>query len=407
MPQCVTSGRPKTGPRRLPRPLLYWVVVGVSLAALVMAGCASSGKPPTATVSPQNVASPTVTPEISPELLRALEEIEDRVSEERGLFGVGQLDRSFIPRAELRELLVQLFAEENTDEELSIDSEVLIILGLLEEGQELKQLLLDQLSQQVVGLFDPKTGKLYVVAETQELEPLQAVIYAHEYTHALQQGQFDPQTLDESLEEDSEARAALSALVEGDATLLQVIYIQRHLSSRELRRLTEQAAPAGEDDAPFYLRESLIFPYREGLDFVLSLYQAGQWQAVDRAYETPPKSTEQIMHPEKYLSSEEPLEVHLPSLQDSLGSGWEEKRAGSMGEFDLKLFLQLHLPASEAATAAAGWGGDRFTFWKGPGGERLLVLLSQWDTEADAQEFFDAYLRSLQRRGVEPLVTAW
>jgi len=53
---------------------------------------------------------------------------------------------------------------------------------------------------------------------------------------------------------------------------------------------------------------------------------------------------------------------------------------------------------SESHRAAAGWGGDRYSIYEGPKGEVLYISLSTWDTENDAREFFDAYVRRTEHR---------
>ena len=105
-------------------------------------------------------------------------------------------------------------------------------------------------------------------------------------------------------------------------------------------------------------------------------------------YRAPPISTEQIIHPESYLEGDEPVVVVLPDVTASLGPGWVERHSGVMGESFLRAYL-AEASNVDFSSAAAGWGGDRFSLLEGTSGERALVALFVWDSVGDAVEFFD------------------
>jgi hypothetical protein len=141
---------------------------------------------------------------------------------------------------------------------------------------------------------------------------------------------------------------------------------------------------------PAILRESLLFPYVQGLAFVQGLQSQGGWKAVDDAFAKPPASTEQILHPDKYAAGEAPDAVTLPSdLAAKLGSGWTVPLVDTFGEFQLGVWLNSAPGANKATAdaAAAGWGGDRIAAIKGPNGAWGVVLRTAWDSAKDAAEF--------------------
>jgi hypothetical protein len=141
---------------------------------------------------------------------------------------------------------------------------------------------------------------------------------------------------------------------------------------------------------PAILRESLLFPYIQGLTFVQGIQAAGGWAAVDDVFPKPPASTEQILHPDKYAAGEAPLAVGLPAdLATRLGTGWKVALEDSFGEFQLGVWLRGNtaLGAGGANDAAAGWGGDRVAVVNGPSDTWGVVLRTRWDTEADAAAF--------------------
>lgn len=303
-------------------------------------------------------------------------------------------------RDELKEMLLQDFEEES--EQMDITQELLVFLDLLEEGQDLGDILVDAYTQDILGFYDPEQDELYLVSETGELGPLDKMTLAHEYTHAIQDQHFDLTSLG-SQDDDSEASAATDALVEGDATVVMALYYWSCLSSEEQEAIGEMDAEPGmelDEDVPEVIQKTMMFPYEYGMTFVIAIIQKGRWEAVNQAYSDPPKSTEQIMHPEKYVQDrDDPVVVTLPNMATALGHEWSELDSDVFGEFSLKLYLQAFLNPSEAERAAAGWGGDRYSFLEDSAERKAFVLKSEWDTEDDARVFYEACTDRAREKG--------
>jgi hypothetical protein len=115
----------------------------------------------------------------------------------------------------------------------------------------------------------------------------------------------------------------------------------------------------------------------------------GGYKGVDEAFGSPPDSTEQILHPEKYLDRETPIAVTVPAdLPSKLGAGWSNGGSDTLGELQLRIWLtQGGVSTAAASRAAAGWGGDRVMLLDGLGGAAAVALITEWDTPADANEF--------------------
>ncbi len=321
-----------------------------------------------------------------------LEEIQADVSLLRDLDFLEQVECQFITRDEYREQFVEDLVRKT--DEITITQELFVLLDLMEEGQNLYNILLDLYSEQIIGLYYPGIGKLYVISDMEEVGPVEKVTLAHEYTHALQDQHLGLASLPRP-EDNSDLSMAVRCLFEGDARSLERDYYREYLNDDERAAYDQQMAERDREAfqaAPPVIQEQLMFPYTAGLDFVYALREEGGWDAVNQAYSDPPQSTEQILHPEKYLERNEPQPVAMPDLENALGGGWSELDSDVLGELHLRIYLDTFVGTAKATTAAAGWDGDRYVFLKDTEGRKLLTLSSVWDSVADAGEFFNAYV---------------
>ena len=359
---------------------------------------------PTVEVSP-SPSPPAATSTRSTEELRltaALDEIDARASSVRELPLFRPVERRFLTREELGERLRQEMEEDR--ENIYESQRLYVALGAMAPDQDLFELILELLGEGVLGFYDSEEERLYVVKDAGELEPHQERTYVHELIHGIQQQHFDFQAIRDSLEGNSDAKLALRALIEGDATLGTARYAVEYMSPAE-RVVEPPASPAlvrAFRAAPRVIQTQYIFPYQEGGTFVGGLYREGGWQAVDEAFARPPRSTEQVLHPDKYESAEPPLEVILPDLLPALGEGWELLFEDTLGEMMLRAYLGTRFLIADPAVAAAGWGGDRAAIYVGPEDGTVALLSALWDTERDAREFYDAFVRfTVARTGGE------
>ena len=304
-------------------------------------------------------------------------------------------------RAEIERMIIKNMNEETTPEEMRASELVMKKLGLAPPDFQYKDFVVKLLAEQVAGYYDPKAKEFYL-ADWLDLDG-QKPVMAHELTHALQDQHFNLRRFEKWPRGDSDAELAAHALIEGDATLTMMLYISRNPLRRfALMRSLEGSGSSTEqiDRAPRVLRESLLFPYTGGAEWVMQLYQRGGWQRVSQAFTVLPQSTEQILHAEKYFAHEAPVKVETPNISNLLGSGWKRLDYDVNGEWSYYLILTEYLQSeADAKQAAAGWGGDRYALYAGPrAGEVLITQMSTWDTEADAREFFEAYAKRTELR---------
>jgi hypothetical protein len=208
---------------------------------------------------------------------------------------------------------------------------------------------------------------------------------AHELMHILQDEYFSlprPGSTDE--------RNALSALVEGEAGLIGSQYLVEHGSR-----------PRGL--SPESILEPLealwLFPYIYGEPFVRYVYERGGWSMVDALYRDPPRSTAQILHPEKCLDGWKPIRVDPPQPP---GEGWSLIYQDVMGEFFVRQVLRAHLDGLSANKSAEGWRGDVLQLYE-RGNGYMLKWKILWENEDKAAEFSEVFTRLLKSIGAESI----
>jgi hypothetical protein len=194
-------------------------------------------------------------------------------------------------------------------------------------------------------------------------------------------------------------------MVEGDASLVTQQWTLDNLTFEQILAITrqameQQAVLAG---IPRLLVRQLEFPYAEGLLFATALFQQGGWEAVDAAYASPPDSTEQVIHPEKYATREAPVAVEPDITPATLGEGWSEAASDTVGELGIATWLESAGPTI-ARDASAGWGGDRVVLLEGPDDAWLVDWITSWDSPADAEAFTAAASRRITELGDRAVV---
>ncbi len=361
---------------------------------------------PTPTFAPAPVILPTVevvfetptpTAAFPPDLDRKLDAISLQAAAIRGLTNRGSFERRLISSEQLRQILEDNLAEQA--EEVAISDRLYSTLGIIEPESSLNDILLDVYSSIVVGMFDTDENALFILAEADEFTLSNELTVAHEVAHGLQQQHFNIRDIGDDYEDNSDRLRAINALIEGDATLVEIIYRLRVFDDRQREQLMEESQSADLSAyraAPPFIQRTVAFPYVEGANFAIGMFQInGDFSAIDAAYDALPESTEQILHPE-LLGVDSPIEITMPDLASELGAGWSELDRDVMGELFLAALLQGALPVEAANTAAAGWGGDAYMLLEDPTGSEALVSVSEWDTVEDSESFHSALMQYFQ-----------
>jgi hypothetical protein len=152
---------------------------------------------------------------------------------------------------------------------------------------------------------------------------------------------------------------------------------------------------------PKAIVDQLTWTYLGGRRYIQALRDyAGGWKLVDYALsDRPPATTEQVLHPRKYVTDERPSGVFIDPGELRAG-GWHRADRSLFGELPTDYLLRVGADPEMAKEAAAGWDGDRYELWRrdvAPGAceypcraDLVLAAKWAWDAPGDAAEFGDA-----------------
>jgi hypothetical protein len=368
-----------------------------ALLSLFLTGCGAGGAPP---ASPASEEQQKNAPEKAQQKGAALpmpqgkevsfEQELARVSEIRGLSAQGPLRGLEVGREELLAHVIRAVELEMPEKALIGTEAMLVGLGLVPADFDYHATMLELLSSKLAGLYDPHLKAMLIRAGLSPADRQMTLL--HELVHALQDQHYDVMEVVEWAPDDTDRSGALSALAEGDATSAMFDGMMTEGKTAlslppgfiQERMRADGDAPEG---VPSIIHRSLKASYIDGLTFVHELRSRGGFTAVDAAWKRPPKTTEQILHLEKYDTGEEPLPVAVPAPPSK---DFELILHDSWGEQNLRLVFEEWMSLDDASRAASGWGGDRIVAYRSPS-----VSLTVWQLRADddvaAARYFSAF----------------
>jgi hypothetical protein len=335
----------------------------------------------------------------------AADDVLNQMSQITGLKLRTPLKKSLRSREQIREYVVREMDEDKDAAERYAGQRSAEAFGLLPKGFNLDSFMVDLLTEQIAGLYDPKTHEFYV-ADWIPIDD-QRMVMAHELTHALEDQHFQIDAWVKAARPNDDAELAREAVLEGSAMVAMVSYTlqERGMSLKDLPEIDPSLLVGDMSDTPLlkkappFIKDALVFPYLDGLNFCAAIMRSPGWSKLPRLFEKPPTSTRQIMHPDLYASGKTTSQVSLPALDTALGSDWTKLEDNIMGEFGWKEVLKQFLGESQATPVSNLWNADRYVVYERKQDKHLvLVARLQLATEAGASQFFGTYVQALEKK---------
>jgi hypothetical protein len=357
-------------------------------------------------------------------LFEAVAEILKFASQDTGLPIKHAVKAKLKSREDVVSYLAKSMREDKGAQRVYRSELVLKKFGLLPRDYHLETSVVGMLREQIAGFYDPKKKTMnlldWVPAEQQR------AVLAHELTHALQdqsiglekwmgKGDID---LDKKKEltftdiENDEQDDSREAVVEGQAETVMMDYMLSStgrtvlnspdaIAALDADMLNGGADSAEYKNAPIFLKESLTFPYRYGLKFVVALLQhGGKPEAFSGPFRKVPRVTREIMEPATYLSGERLDPMPLPDFK-SVFKDYDRFDVGSIGEFDVSVLIEQYAGLEASRRLFPAWRGGYYYAVqpkrKASNGLGLLYV-SRWADAKGAAEFADIYAHSLEKR---------
>ena len=311
----------------------------------------------------------------------------------------------FISKEKVNAFLKKRVKDVASPEELRAEELTLKKFGLVPADFKLADTTVDLLTEQAAAFYDYDKKKLFITDTTSSES--QEPVLAHELSHAIADQNFNLARYIRQGRKTDDGATARQAVMEGQATWLMSEYLARRLGqslrdspalAKTMSRVTEGSGQFPVfDQAPLYLRLTLIFPYTKGMLFQNDVLQRDGDEGFAEVFRHAPVTTQQIMHSDKYFSRVDPTSPGLPDPR--LPSAYKSLVGGTMGELDHAVLLEQFAGKPLSEQIAPHWRGSNFELREKKKDARLVLLYAvEWDSEEAARDYFSAYRQALAKK---------
>jgi hypothetical protein len=353
-----------------------------------------------------------VLPAPAQDLFADIGHIEEGLSAITGLKFKHDVPYALINKDQLHHYLERRIRETMKPQDVRAEEITLKMLGLVPAGFDLRQSTLDLLTEQAAAFYDYNQKKLYILEGTNGLEGSKGseeerVALVHELAHALADQHFHlAKYIREGMRSDDSATAR-QAVMEGQATWLMAAYVSREGGGKpevpeavlSLMKNSIQGSAAAQypvfSESPLYIRESLVFPYADGLEFQDAVFRKLGKEAFSEVFLRPPASSGQILHPDRYLGHGGVVIPDPPRLPDA--HEFRKLADGTLGELDFRVLLSQYTDSKDGEALAGHLQGGAYELFEHKR-EKFPVLgvSSAWDSPDAAREYFEQYRKVMQ-----------
>lgn len=350
----------------------------------------------------------------APDPMRAeIDEIMGELQKITGLAPLHKVEYTTIARDRLRPFLEERVKEVVKPEEVRAEEAALKKFGFVPQDFDLKKTTVDLLTEQAAAFYDYKKKKLFMIGPGGDM--MQHSILVHELAHALADQHFDLDKYIESGKKNDDGAMARLAAMEGQATWLMSEYLtnrtgQSMKDSPLLVKLMSNAANFETGDfpvlkqVPLYMKESLLFPYTRGMIFQHELFMKHGKEAFTEVFLNPPAGSDQILHPERYLSGKKHARPKAPEIERQ--GDYDEFTDGDLGEFDHAILLKQYAGEDASKELAHELRGSYFKLFERKSDKRqVLAYACEWAGADAARRFFEGYRKVLKGKWKKMSVT--
>jgi hypothetical protein len=315
---------------------------------------------------------------LSPELKATIAELKGFVEKERGLKYKRNVKVTLLSEKQFKAYIADASTGEPAADEVDVGKVTFEALGLIDKNLDLNALGETAAGQNLLGWYDTDEKALFVRGN--KVTPFIKTILVHELTHALQDQYFDI-VREDLYEADDDSSLGLEAVVEGDATRVEMAYYES-LTAEEERLVELEANDAGDpatSEIPDAMSAWMAAPYQLGPVFMEAMFQDGGNDQMNEALKNPPVTSEQLLYPELYLANEPAIPVAKPPADGKVIDD------GMFSQVGLVVVLQEAMDPEVAFQAAEGWGGDQYVVWQN--GDKSCIRFDMvMDTPRDQRE---------------------
>ena len=341
----------------------------------------------------------------NPEFLATADDVVKEMSKITGWSIKTPLRKSIRSREDIHAYVLKQMDDEKDAKERYASARSAEAFGLIPKGFNLDSFLVDLLTEQIAGLYDPKAHEFYIADWIPADE--QRMVMAHELTHALEDQHFDIEPWVHAARPNDDAEMAREAVLEGSAMAAMLEY---ELKGRgvKLSDLPEFDPSVFVGDlaetptlkkAPAFIKDSLMFPYFSGLTFSIGVLKSGGWPAFSSVFARPPANTQQILHPELYFANRAPLSLTVDLPTAGPGENWVLLEQNSLGELGWNEVFKQFVEEPRAKAMAAGWDGDQYATFEQKNTKRLMLFSRiRLADIASTTRFFAEYSAALEKK---------
>jgi hypothetical protein len=340
----------------------------------------------------------------SPKIFQEIDGIIQELSRITGLAPLRKVQYDTINKAHLNQFLEERIREEVKPEEIRDEEMMLKKFGFVPQDFDLKKTTIDLFTEQAAAFYDFKKKKLFVLDSSSST--LQQAALVHELAHALADQHFHLEKFIDRAGANDDSSLARMAVMEGQATWLMSEYLAQRMgqslkgSEFLVDMMTRMVGGAkGQfpifDNAPLYIRESLLFPYTAGMKFQHAVFEKMGKPGFSEVFRRPPATTQQVLHPEKYFEPVAVAPAKLPEV--AKGRSYREVADGTLGEFDHAVLLRQYVDEEAARSLAPRWRAGSYKLLEDKKDKHVvLAYVSVWERPEDARKFFELYAKILK-----------